>query len=129
LLYGSPLIKRIARALMVAPVPAWLHRTVVERTVLGGVQLEAGDRVAIHLGSAASDRSGKGPDADLLFGGRYSADKGTGSEQTPWHSCPAKEFGLGVLIGMLVAVLEQKSIRAEGPLALSFDGQPTPTGN
>ena len=125
------LVQRIFKALMILPVPPWLHRTALERTQLGGVPIEPGDRIVVNLSSAALDgyaqtlrAEGAHALADplLLFGGAYSTyDKGSGPDETPRHACPAQEAAIGVLLGMMVGVLERKSIRAEGPLVLSFD--------
>ena len=118
-----PLVERIFKSLRVLPVPAWLHRTVLQRTTLGSVQLEPGDRVVLNLGSAALDRETN----SILFGGRYTEDKkGPGPDQTPRHACPAQEMAIGVLTGMIVAVLERKAIRAESQLAISFVPFPAP---
>jgi Dyp-type peroxidase family len=120
---SSPLISRIFDSLRTLPVPSWLHRTAIQRTVLGSVQVEPGDRVVLNLSSAALDRKTN----NVLFGGVYSeTDKGPGPLQTPRHACPAQEMAIGVLAGMLVAVLERKAIRAESPLALSFVPLPKP---
>ncbi len=125
---GAPvsLIPRIFASLKMLPVPSWLHRTAIQRTTLGSVQVEPGDRLVINLGSTAL--SSAAPDGyQLLFGGAYSEDnKGPGPGQTPRHACPAQNMAIGVLAGMLVAVLEQKAIRAEGAVVLSFVPIPPP---
>lgn len=114
----SPLARRVHYALGLLPVPAWLHRTALKETILGGVKVMPGDRVALHLGSIALDK--KNP--EMLFGGTYDpAAKGAGDGQTPHHACPARPMGLGVMLGMIAAVLELKSVRADSPLAISFD--------
>jgi deferrochelatase/peroxidase EfeB len=117
-LRSSPLARRVHYALGLLPVPAWLHRTALKETILGGVKVMPGDRVALHLGSIALDK--KNP--EMLFGGTYDpASKGPGDGQTPQHACPARPMGLGVMLGMIAAVLELKSVRADSPLAISFD--------
>ncbi|HKY36167.1 MAG TPA: hypothetical protein VJN18_09525 [Polyangiaceae bacterium] len=122
-LHGSALIKRVHHALMLLPVPAWLHRTALKETVLNGVKVAPGDRLALHLGSIALDK--KNP--EMLFGGAYNPyQKGPDDGQTPQHACPARPMGLGVVLGMIAAVLELKSVSADGPLALSFDAPPKP---
>ena len=120
---GPPLINRIFSALKTLPVPAWLHRTATQRTVLGSVPVEPGDRIVLNLSSTAL--SSAAPTAyQLLFGGAYSDNKGPAADQTPRHACPAQEMAIGVLAGMLVAVLERKAIRAEGGVAISFVALP-----
>jgi Dyp-type peroxidase family len=109
-------------ALMAAPIPAWLHRTAIAETTLGAVPIQPGDRIVLNLGSIAIDKS----NPQLLFGGRYSDDKGAGSTQTPQHACPAQPAALGVLLGMLSAVLLCNNIRADGPLAITFDALEAP---
>ena len=123
LLHESALSKRVHHALMLLPVPAWLHRTALKETVLSGVKVAPGDRLALHLGSIALDK--KNP--EMLFGGAYKPDqKGPDDGQTPQHACPARPMGLGVVLGMIAAVLELKSVSADSPLAISFDSPPRP---
>jgi len=116
---GPPLLKRIFSSLKTLPVPAWLHRTAIQRTLLGSVPVEPGDRVVVNLSSTTLSSTAPASH-QLLFGGAYSSDKGVGPDQSPRHACPAQEMAIGVLAGMLVAVLERKAIRAESPLAISF---------
>jgi hypothetical protein len=118
-LHRSDLVASVVKALMVLPVPAWLHRTALEATDLAGTPIAPGDRIVLNLSSISLSQR----NPNMLFGGVYSSNKGAGQGQTPHHACPAQEMAMGVLLGMIVAVLERKSIRAEGPLALTFDAQ------
>jgi hypothetical protein len=39
----------------------------------------------------------------------------------PLHACPGREMAMGVLLGMISAVVMQKGLRRESRLLLSFD--------
>jgi hypothetical protein len=78
------------------------------------VTAEAGDTVVVSLGSAVSER----PDAvDLLFGGTYYPDK---AGNRPQHACPGKEAAVGVMLGLAVALLSRRALKAEGVLSVSY---------
>jgi len=116
----DPFVSEVIKALKLFPKPPWLHRVAVEDTVLGGVEIKRGDRVSIHLGQTALEQPGN---PQLLFGGPYDRERkiANGAERTPLHACPAREMALGVVLGMLVAVLRRKNLTMESRLALRFE--------
>jgi deferrochelatase/peroxidase EfeB len=111
----NPLATAMLRSMATVAVPDLLHRTALATTSLpssnGPVTVEAGAHVVISLSSAAMERG----DWTLLFGGDR---KATGY---PVHACPGQDMALGVLLGMLAGVFEQKNLRRKGKLVLSFD--------
>ncbi len=115
----SALMKQILGTLKTFPKPAWLHRVAVKQTSIGGVSVSPGDRVIVHLGTAAFQLAGP----DMLFGGPYdyARKKSAGPDRTPLHACPGKELALGVLMGMLVGILSLRNVRAEGTLTISSE--------
>jgi deferrochelatase/peroxidase EfeB len=115
-LEASALLVAAERAMMRAPVPDLLHRTVVERSLVGSEPLEPGDRVVISLGSAAAE-SGK---PEILFGGARSADLGP-DRQKPLHACPGRAMAEGVLLGMLVGLLSEPSLRRADRITLEIE--------
>ena len=113
---GSELALGVIDTLKVFPVPPWLHRTAMSATKLGGVDIAEGDKIAVHLGSSALDQ----PGPDMLFGGKCRYDVSP-QQAAPLHACPGRELALGVLMGMLTAVLQEHDLRRdEGTLMLSF---------
>jgi hypothetical protein len=135
LLESSQLTTRVVQALMVTPVPAWLHRRALKDTKLGSHDVKQGAQVVVNIGSSAlygagarlrAVQAGKTPSKpvfspEMLFGGHYEDEASKSPSGNPRHACPAQKLGMGVMLGMLVAVLERKSIRADGPLAIRFD--------
>jgi hypothetical protein len=113
---GEPLLEEVIEVLKSDPVPAWLHRFAVDDAKLNGTPIRAGERMIVHLGSAATDANSAGDAADILFGGRYEP-----RFPRPYlHACPGKELAMGVLLGMLVGLLEQKDVRRESSITVSF---------
>jgi hypothetical protein len=102
----SLLLVAAERAMMRAPVPDLLHRTAVARSLIGSEPVEPGDRVVVSLGSATAER-GK---VALLFGGARSPELGP-ERQKPLHACPGRAMAEGVILGMLVGLLSEPSLR------------------
>lgn len=117
---ARPFVAKVVEALTIFPKPPWVHRVATEDTVLGGVHIKRGQRVSVHLGQAAIEQPGN---PALLFGGPYDiAGKSRAADhRTPLHACPAREMALGVVLGMLVAVLSRNNLRMEERFALSFE--------
>jgi hypothetical protein len=114
---------RILSAMQQGPVPAVLHRQVVQHAQLGAVALVPGDRVVAALGTVAADNASKEQpvqDFDVMFGGRYGADK------APVHACPGREMAIGAMMGIAWALLEQHDIRRVSDVnALKLTLQPS----
>ena len=96
------------------PVPDVVHRTAVQHARIGNVDVKPGDAIIVGLESAAA--AAKQPGAtEFLFGGDYKE----GASGVPTHACSGREMGLGVVLGMMCAVMESGALRAEGvPLVL-----------
>jgi Dyp-type peroxidase family len=110
----------IARVMLARPVPPLLHRTVTSPTELGGVELRRGDRVVVSMWGVTQDISERGVlDIMPIFGGDRKA------AGHPLHACPGYGMAMGVLLGMLTAVVELHPI-APGP-ALTTIRVPNPS--
>jgi hypothetical protein len=109
--------KDVAHAMLKAPTPALLYRTVTAPVTLGSVDLAYGDRVVVGMSGVTSEilarRAHAGtepdtpkkpdprePDIMPIFGG----DRCEPSH--PTHACPGYHIAMGVLLGLLTAVLE-----------------------
>ena len=110
----------LTRSMQRHPVPPIIWRTALQAHTLGGVQINPGDRIAVGLGSATLERL----DSDLLdpytvFGGRR-AEPGD-QDAGPTHACPGRNVAMGVLLGVLAAVLDRSDLRpSDTPTALEF---------
>jgi hypothetical protein len=103
--------------LCILPKPAWLLRTATRAAELGGVMIEPGDQVIVHLGQAAMETQ-----SPLnLFGNFGDPKGGQAGPAAQVHACPGQEVALGVLLGMLVGILELKNVRQVGTLTLEFE--------
>jgi hypothetical protein len=92
----------VARAMMKAPAPALLYRTVTAPTTLGGISLAYGDRVVIGMAGVTREIESSGRvDVMPVFGGNRAKPR------HPTHACPGYDLAMGVLLGMLTAVLER----------------------
>lgn len=93
-------------AMMVRPVPDLIYRTAVRAGTLGSVQVEPGDTVVLAISSVTEASAAQGlRNVAPIFGGLRA------KEPHPTHACPAYEMGLGVILGMLTAVLQVGTIR------------------
>lgn len=91
----------IERAMQTRPVPALLHRTATVDRLLGGVQVSQGDRIVLAISAATRETLGEGrSDVTMVFGGDRR------SEAHPTHACPGAHIAMGVLVGLIGAVLE-----------------------
>jgi len=100
-LEASLLFREMIRALRTQPSPNLLHRTSTASVKLGHVDLVPGDTVVVSLRSALQ----AGAPWELLFG---ECETGLGVEQKPAiHACSGKNMALGVMLGILVAVLRK----------------------
>lgn len=97
----------LQRAMQRKPVPDIVYRTATQRHKLGGETIEAGERVVVLIASATQEMAARpfvGPDVTLVFGGDRKKDP------HPTHACPAYDMGIGVLMGMLSAILEATTL-------------------
>jgi deferrochelatase/peroxidase EfeB len=117
----SALLVAAEKAMMRAPVPDLLHRTAVERSLIGSEPVEPGDRVVISLASATAE----GGKTALLFGGARDAALGP-DRQKPLHACPGRAMAEGVLLGMLVGLLSEPSLRRADRITLEIEPEVPP---
>lgn len=107
----GPLYRWLIAAMQAAPVPDMLYRTALRDCTVGSERVAAGDRVIVSLASASADCPAR---EDLLFGGDY-ADKGALT-----HACPGRPLAIGVLLGMIAALLDRPEPRFVAPLVLAI---------
>jgi hypothetical protein len=76
-----------------------------------GVDIEAGEIVALHLGAAAHEaKLERAADAwKFLFGDLPQEDKQRLGK--PVHACPGQNMAFGVIAGTVVALLGQKRLK------------------
>jgi cytochrome P450 len=113
-----------------SPVPDLVWRTVVADDRLGPVRVHSGQRVVVGILSAthqnleacpaAQAHLPKNFDGDFpMFGGNRAA------ADAPTHACPGREMALGVLLGMLTALMEAGVLRTHpAPLTLILIKRP-----
>jgi hypothetical protein len=104
----------------------------------GGVEIGRGRRVVPSISSAAyeaakrqRETAGQGAaqvgipafvedPTQILFGGKFDRDG-------PYaHACPGREMALGVLLGMVTAILEYGTLTPAGLLSLRITRDPAP---
>lgn len=115
-------------AMISGAVPERIHRTAVEDTELGGVQIKKGDLVALSIAAAADESARKGKAANktdhdawrLLFGALPSDQTVDRFPKLPVHACPAQSTAIGVLLGALVAFLEEPNLSKSGESFVVF---------
>ena len=103
----------LQRAMQRRPVPDIIYRTATQRHTLKGETIEAGERVVLLIASATQEMAVAGPDVTLVFGGDRKKDP------HPTHACPAYDMGIGVLLGMISAMLEATTLTpTDSPLSV-----------
>jgi deferrochelatase/peroxidase EfeB len=119
----------LKRTMQLRPVPEQIWRRVVNAHSIGtgahAVALHPGDTIVLGLVSATQQglEEGAAPDVVPVFGGLRKSGG-------PTHACPGYHAALGVMVGVLAAVLECKEAMRPGPVpgVLSFEGPlPRPT--
>jgi Dyp-type peroxidase family len=106
----------LRRAMQKRPVPDIVYRTATQRHKLNGETIEAGERVVVLIASATQEfaaQQQRDPDVTLVFGGNRK------HEPHPTHACPAYDMGMGVLLGMIGALLERTTLTpTDSPLSI-----------
>jgi hypothetical protein len=69
--------------------------------------------VVVSLGSAIASTTDASERWDLLFGGAYPSER-----EAPKHPCPGGRAAFGVIVGLLVALIENHA-RPEGTLRVT----------
>ena len=112
---GQLLRPALEHSLIKAGVPAMVWRVAAADTVLNGVPIKKGQTVVAGLVSAMAEH----PDHVTAFGGHRPP------YATPTvHACSGYSMGMGVLQGLLAALLEAGTLRpTASPLALSWQLQ------
>lgn len=99
------------------PVPDVVWRTAEADDTFGDVAIKAGDTIVLGLGSAAQEaREANAADCTPLFGGNR------GVEPHPTHACPAYNMAMGVLLGIVTAVIEAGPLPSPSPTGLTWRG-------
>ncbi len=111
----------LRRTMQFRPAPEVSWRTALVDHRLGGVKVKKGDRVAFSLVSATQEDLANGvTDVAAVFGGDRSVSP------HPTHACPGQQIGMGVLLGMLTALIEIGTVAVvrgtPAPLTVSLEG-------
>lgn len=108
----------LMRTMQFRPAPEVSWRTAVKDHKLGGVKVRKGDRIAFSLVSATQEDLAAGvTEVATIFGGDRS------SKPHPTHACPGQKIGMGVLLGMITALVEVGIVRpTPAPLTVSLEG-------
>jgi cytochrome P450 len=103
----AALSEPLKRAMQKRPSPDMLWRTAVRDHRLGNVDVRDGDRVFIGIVSAMAEDANAGvTDVYPVFGGNRS------EEGHPVHACPAYEFAMGTMMGILAALMKMVRVEA-----------------
>jgi Dyp-type peroxidase family len=119
-LLRTPLIN----AMQLRPSPELVWRTAKCAHSIGKVPVDPDDIVVLSIVSATQQCLERGdPDIYPIFGGHRSSP-----QSCPVHACPGYGAGMGVILGVLSALLEVKeSMRPSPvPLAFTFEGPRLP---
>lgn len=112
MLANATLRRPLIQALMERPTPEVVWRTVREDHRLQGVALREGDRLIVGIASATqADLAAQVRDHYTVFGGSRTPGDWPG-EAAPRHACPGYSMGMGVLLGLISALLDAGTLRA-----------------
>ena len=123
----------LAQAMQLRPSPELVWRTVARHHAIGNgkviVPVEPGEKIVVSIVSATQQclaepsasqcRHGGRADLSPIFGGVRGAPG-----LSPTHACPGYAAGMGVLLGILTALVKvDVAMRpSPAPLAFTFDG-------
>jgi hypothetical protein len=112
MLANAALRKPLVDTLMARPTPEVVWRTAREDHRLMGVDIREGDRVIVGIASATqADLAAGVRDVYTVFGGSRTPGDWPG-EAAPLHACPGFSMGIGVLLGLVSALLDAGTLRA-----------------
>ena len=130
-------------AMQLRPSPELVWRTATRAHTLGPLTVAEGDKLVLGIVSASQQalvegrQDGSGlPDVWPIFGGQRPLSSKTWAPGDPTHACPGYEAAIGILLGVLAALLTRPEAMRPSPvpLALVFSGglpppssPPTPT--
>jgi hypothetical protein len=124
---GTPLVKAcnvlmqpLSQTLMLRPVPELVWRTALFGHSLGPVEVRPGDRIVVSIVSATQECLISGKDGlHLIFGGNRREDP------HPTHACPGYRIAVGVMLGILAALLEKTRLKPTlSPMELTVTLRP-----
>jgi hypothetical protein len=88
-------------AMQTRPVPDLIYRKAVDDTVIGTVKVKKDETVVVAVAGVTEQRREAGvPDVMPIFGGDRRA------AEHPTHACPGYEIGMGLLLGIMAALME-----------------------
>jgi Dyp-type peroxidase family len=104
----SALAPPLKRAMQKRPSPDMLWRTALQNHSLGGEPIKVDDRIFIGIVSAMAEDVANGvTEVYPVFGGDRRQVDQSGKPDHPLHACPAYNFAMGVMLGMLAALLDK----------------------
>jgi hypothetical protein len=116
----SVLERPLHEAMMKRPIPDILYRTATKEVLLGDLRVRAGERVVLSIAAATQEMLGGGKiSVAPVFGGLRS------QAVHPTHACPGYEMAMGVMLGMLAALLQAGTL-APGAHPFMNLGDPKP---
>jgi Dyp-type peroxidase family len=111
------LLEPLTRTMQLRPVPELVWRTARCAHTLGRVDVNAGDRIVVSIVSATQQNLLDDTyDLYPIFGGKRTRD---GAH--PTHACPGYEAAMGVMLGMLAALMGEDLRPTLSPMALRFE--------
>jgi hypothetical protein len=101
------ILQPMQETMQMAPTPDAVWRTAVKEHTLGSknpVQVHPGDKIFVNIFQATQEDLRAGvTDVCPIFGGNRSASP------HPTHACPGFEMAMGVLLGVIYGVVDQRS--------------------
>jgi len=112
----------LMRAMQRRPVPDLVWRTAVKDHHLGSEHIKTGDTIVLGIGSATQEELDAGHvNVAPIFGG---IRKSPPPAPVPTHACPAYDMAIGVLLGILSALLDAGTLRpTPSPTGLELTGK------
>ena len=109
----NSLLTAIIPRMRANPVPQQIYRTTHDAFTWDGLDIAKNTRVILCLDGAAQGDLSK-PSTEVLFGGNYGESTSKGG-----HPCPGQAVAMGVIQGILAAILEAGELTALSPSTLS----------
>jgi len=97
------------------PAPDLIYQTALKNATLGTgkkkVTVKAGDTLVLGLTAATQHRlnTGQPPNVEMIFGGERKGVKQP--KECPVHACPAYKISMGMMMGILAALLDSGKIK------------------
>ncbi len=114
----------LKETMQLRPTPELVWRTAAQGHTLGGVPVQAGERIVLAIVSATQRRlEERSTDISAVFGGVRKKPADPWAPGRPTHACPAMGAAMGVLLGVLAGLLQAKgTLRpSPAPLSLTFE--------